>query len=254
MFVAEGRLVVERLIATGRYEIQSILVTESARTAVSTSLSALDPAIPIYVAAARDLEAITGFHLHRGCLALVRRPASMDCHTLVRAARTIVVLEAVSDADNVGSIFRNAWALGVDAIVLNPTSCDPLYRKAIRTSMAATLVVPFAQAGAWPDDLRALRASGFELIALSPQPPAITLGEFVDGLTADRRVALMFGAEGAGLSPQALDLADQRVRIPIAQDVDSLNVAVASGIVLARIGRTPVSGWRPPHDSAALET
>lgn len=245
LFVAEGRLVVERLITAGRYEIQSVLVTETARAAISESLDRLPASVPVFVADPADLRALTGFHLHRGCLALASRPTLPDLASVVAGARTVVVLDAVNDADNVGSIFRNAWALGADAVVLGPTSCDPLYRKAIRTSMAATLLVPFARARAWPGDLRALHALGLDLVAFTPGPAAATIDDFARGLSPERRLALIFGAEGAGLDREVLELSDISVRIPLREGVDSLNVAVASGIALARLGRISVSAATP---------
>lgn len=155
------------------------------------------------------------------------------------------MLERVGDADNVGAIFRGAAALNADAVLLGPACADPLYRKAIRTSMAATLLVPFARARAWPGDLRALHALGLDLVAFTPGPAAATIDDFARGLSPERRLALIFGAEGAGLDREVLELSDISVRIPLREGVDSLNVAVASGIALARLGRISVSAATP---------
>ena len=142
LFVAEGRLVVERLIREGRYTIQSLLLSAAACRALEPVLSTLPPEVPIYVCDAGDLRGITGYDVHRGCLALAERPAPLSIDAVLRGARLVVVLDGVTDPDNVGGVFRNAAAFGVDAVLLDAASSDPLYRKAIRTSMAATLRCP----------------------------------------------------------------------------------------------------------------
>ncbi len=236
LFVAEGRVVVRRLIEEGRYRLRSVLVNDASYRSLETTLASAGEQVPIYLCATADFLGITGHDLHRGCLALVERPTPptvdgiLDVVTLKPRA-TLVVLEAVTNADNVGAVFRNAAALGADAMLLSPTCCDPLYRKAIRTSMAATLRLPFARLERWPDGLDAMRASGFTIVALTPREPSIELGLFADS-PRPARIALLIGTEGPGLSPAAEAAADLRVRIPIAPEVDSLNLAVAAGIAL----------------------
>jgi tRNA G18 (ribose-2'-O)-methylase SpoU len=154
----------------------------------------------------------------------------------VSSARLVVVLEALTDADNVGSVFRNAAAFGVDAVLLGRTSCDPLYRKAVRTSMAATLAVPFARIGDMSDALARLCSLGFKLVALSPRGDT-TLDDLRRSIARNERLALILGTEGAGLSVETEARAHVRVRIPMSSNVDSLNVAVAAGIALSRLGR-----------------
>ena len=178
--------------------------------------------------------AVTGFEIHRGCLALAERPAALAPCEILRDARTIVILEGVTNADNVGGVFRNVAAFGADAVMLSPTCCDPLYRKAIRTSMAATLRVPFATITDWPSGLSDVRATGFTLVALTPRRTSQTIDAFLEP-GRPLRVALLVGTEGAGLSELAEGAADARVRIPTTTMVDSLNLAVATGIVLARL-------------------
>ena len=172
-FVAEGRLVVERLIAERRFAIQSVLLSEAAYRALEPALETLDRDVPVYVCAGGDFLGITGYDVHRGCLALAERPAPLSLDALLRHAEVIVALEGVTNADNVGGVFRNAAAFGADAVLLDGASCDPLYRKAIRTSMAATLRVPFARladrASEWPSALAALRGRGFTIVATSRQ-------------------------------------------------------------------------------------
>src|SRR5262249_23063259 len=157
---------------------------------------------------------ITGYNIHRGCLALAVRPAPAALDDVLRAARTVVVLEGVTNADNVGGVFRNAAAFGAGAVLLSPTCCDPLYRKAIRTSMGAVLSVPFARAAPWPAAISLLRSRGFTVGALTPRDPAEHLDVFAADVSArhDRpKVALLIGTEGAGLTQEAESVADRRV-------------------------------------------
>lgn len=232
LFVAEGRRVVERLVGARRFRIRSLLVSEPARRALEPTLALLEPDVPIYVCGAADFAGITGFDLHRGCLALVYRPSPVPPAALLQAARTLIVLEGVANADNIGGVFRNAAAFGAGAVLLSPSCCDPLYRKAIRTSMAATLRVPFARVEDWPDGLSEIRARGFAIVALTPRVGSQPLDVFAGGLRPDR-LALLVGAEDQGLSTAAEAAADYHVRIPISPDVDSLNLAVATGIALS---------------------
>jgi tRNA G18 (ribose-2'-O)-methylase SpoU len=240
LFVAEGRLVVKRLIEDG-HQFRSVLVNPAAYRSLEAELSKLASQVPVYISETTDLVEITGYNIHRGCLALVERPAAPSLGSLLAAVTqtrrrrtTVVILEGVANADNIGGVFRNAAAFSSDAVLLSPTCCDPLYRKAIRTSMAATLRVPFARIEQWPGDLAELHAHGFTIAALTPREPSVTLGEFSTALPS-ARLALLAGTEGAGLTAEAEAAADVRVRIPIAPDVDSLNVAVAVGIALHRL-------------------
>jgi tRNA G18 (ribose-2'-O)-methylase SpoU len=189
--------------------------------------------IPVYVCASPDFLPITGINIHRGCLALVERPATQNYVDLVERASRVVVLEGIANADNVGGAFRTAAAFGVDAMLLSPTCCDPLYRKAIRTSMAATLQLPFARVEPWPEALRTLQQGGFALVGLTPAPDAQSLDEFAIKPASREKVALLVGCEGDGLTEGVLNLADARLRIPITSAVDSLNLVVATGIALA---------------------
>jgi tRNA G18 (ribose-2'-O)-methylase SpoU len=235
LFVAEGRLVVERVLDDDRFEVVSVLVSPAAQSALDRSLVRANRAtIPVFVTPPQSFQSITGFDIHRGCLALVRRPPELPWPMVVRHARRVVVLEDVTNADNVGGVFRNAAAFGAGAVLLSPSTCDPLYRKAVRTSMAAVLSVPFARLQPWPDELARLRAAGFTIAALSPREPSMTIDAFAT-IHASHPVALVVGTEGAGLSAAALATADVRVRIPMTTAVDSLNLAVATGIALQRL-------------------
>ena len=227
LFVAEGRLVVGRLLETERFEIDSVVVTPAALAALR---DAVPDAIPLYVVEQSLLTSITGFNFHRGCLALAKRPTPLG---LPAAASRLVALEGVGNPDNVGGIFRIAAAFGVDAVLLDPTCGDPLYRKAIRTSMGAALSVPFARLEPWPDALKDLADQGFRVLALTPRADARSLDDVVHDTPA--RWILLAGAEGPGLSKAALAAANVHVRIPTTRAVDSLNVTVAVGIALSRL-------------------
>jgi tRNA G18 (ribose-2'-O)-methylase SpoU len=236
LFIAEGRIVVTRLIEDGRWNLLSVLVSDAARRDLEPTLAAVAARVPIFVCEASDFLGITGHDIHRGCLALVERPPALPLEEVLAAAQLAVVLEGVGNADNVGGVFRNAAAFGADVVMLSPTCCDPLYRKAIRTSMGATLRVPFVQLGEWPAALTRLRAAGFRLVALTPRQPS----ELLDAFAARPRgpkLALLIGAEGPGLTAAVESAADDRVRIPIARGIDSLNLAVATGIALEQLTR-----------------
>lgn len=234
--MAEGRLVVRRVIEERGGAVASVLVSDAAYRSLEPELASIADRVPILICEPQHFLGITGHHFHRGCLALVERPGPLDLRTILeslRPASTIIVLEGVANADNVGGVFRNAAAFGADGVLLDPTCCDPLYRKAIRTSMGAALRVRFARVDAWPYDLGELRDAGFEIAALTPQEPAVSIDAFAASRSS--RVALLVGAEGAGLTPGAQTAADCHVRIPIVPDVDSLNLAVAVGIALHRL-------------------
>jgi tRNA G18 (ribose-2'-O)-methylase SpoU len=234
LFIAEGRLVVHRLLTASPLVTRSVLVTA---TALATLQEAIDLRrdVTVYVVAQDALNDIAGFNIHRGCLALGERPRDVTASGWLAGLpprSRVIALEGVTNADNVGGIFRCAAAFGAAGIVLSRGCVDPLYRKAIRTSMGAALHVPFAIDDRWPSSLDALRAAGFTLAALTPASGAIELQHAASGIRAMERVALLLGAEFEGLSAAALERAAVLLRIPIDPAVDSLNVAVAAGIAL----------------------
>ncbi|MCC7125319.1 MAG: RNA methyltransferase [Acidobacteria bacterium] len=248
LFVVEGRLVVPVLLAAhagvGRFAgcAQSVLVSPAALDQMRDTFDAHD--VPVFVAPQAVLDELVGFHIHRGCLALATRPAATTLTpTCVGNARVVLVLEGVSNPDNIGGIFRAAAALGADLVVLDGACSDPLYRKAIRTSMGATLLVPYVRTTSAVDAIRVLGEKGFVCAALTPSTAATSLPEWTLRSTARTdtaaapapRVALVAGAEGAGLSREALAAADVRVRIPMTGAVDSLNVATAVAIALYHV-------------------
>jgi tRNA G18 (ribose-2'-O)-methylase SpoU len=229
LFVAEGRLVLTRLLEQRRFTPRSILVTPAALDAMADRLA--DAPCEVYVCGQATLDGITGFNFHRGCLALAEREAPATVDELLRQ-RLLLGLEGVGNPDNVGGLFRTASAFGVDAVLLDESSGDPLYRKAIRTSMAAALRVPFAFVPSWPAALERLRTEGWIAAALTPAERSVRLDDAVDLIAPDARLLLLVGAEGPGLGSATLAASDLRVRIPIAPDVDSLNVVVAAAVAL----------------------
>jgi tRNA G18 (ribose-2'-O)-methylase SpoU len=233
VFVAEGRLVVERLLDQSReYDVMSVLVNEASLASLEPQLLRM-PRLQVFVCSTEQLMSIVGFNLHRGCLAIARRPEERRAGELLDCTNLVLILEDVTDADNVGAAFRNAAAFGAGAVLLSPGCCDPLYRKAVRTSMGAVLRVRFARISNWPHDLGLVRNAGFTVAALTPRETSIPLAEF----TARRphKIALMIGTEGRGLSDAADAIADARVRIPMRPGVDSLNLATAAGIALYQL-------------------
>ena len=232
LFVAEGRLVVERLIAQRQHGVHSVLLSPAAAEAMAAVIRDTAPDRAVYVVPLADMSALVGFNIHRGCVALAERPAPDTLDALDLAAITrLLVLEGVNNPDNVGGLFRNAAAFGASAVVLGPHCGDPLYRKAIRTSMAAVLTLPWAHAGAWPEALTRIRAAGLPVIACTPSPHAVSIYEAV----LPRRAAVLVGGEGPGLTLAALAQADLQVRIPMHGAMDSLNVATAAAVVLSAL-------------------
>ena len=227
-FVAEGRLVVGRLLEAG-HRVESVLVNAASYRALGAPLSRLPQDVPVFVCDTDEFTALTGFNLHRGCIAMAERPMDRTLDGVAQQADLLLVLEGITDPDNVGSAFRNAAAFGA-SVVLNEACCDPLYRKAIRTSMGSVLRTPYARMPDWPRDLAALKSEGFSVVALTLRDDAIDLSTYAR--RRPQRTALLVGSEGPGLSVAAQAMADACVRIPISADVDSLNLATATGIAL----------------------
>jgi tRNA G18 (ribose-2'-O)-methylase SpoU len=235
LFIAEGTKVIGRAAAAG-YPVRSVLVAERRRGDLAALLPALFPArpaagVPVYVLPDEAAERLTGYRVHRGALASLCRKPLPEAAALAATARRVVVLEDLVDHANVGAIFRCAAALGVDAVLLSPRCADPLYRRAVKVSMGAVFAVPYARMTDWRDGLAGLRAAGFRLLALTPDPAAAPISAAVAG----ERTALLLGTEGDGLSSRWLREADQAVRIPmhpgaLAAGVDSLNVVAAAAI------------------------
>ena len=235
LVIAEGVLVAQRMLAS-RFTPHAVLGTDRRLTELSADLAGVS--VPFFRASAEVMAQIVGFHLNRGVLAAARRPAERGVAEVLAGARTVAVLEGVNDHENLGSIFRNAAGLGVDAVVFGAGCADPLYRRAVRVSMGHALLVPFARADSWPADLYLLRNNGFRLLAMTPGPQARDLSEVMDDLR-DEKVAVLVGAEGPGLTEMALRAADVRVRIPMSRGTDSLNVATAAALAFYECAQRP---------------
>jgi len=229
VFVAEGRLVVRRLLAS-RFVTRSVMVTPAALDGVAGELEGR-PCLPVFVVPQPVMNAVAGFDIHRGCLAIGERPAPVAWAELARGARNLVALEHVGNADNVGATFRAAAAFGAGGVLLDDGCADPLYRKAIRTSMGAALHVPFAPDVPWTDALAGLRREGWAVVGLTPAAGAGSARD-VFAQTRGARVVLVLGHEGDGISATTAAACTHLARIPMTAAVDSLNVAMAAGIAL----------------------
>lgn len=241
LFIAEGATVIRRAIASGHRPRSFVMAhkwVESLRDVLEQF-----PEVPVYVGDESQLEAITGFHVHRGALAAMHRPLLRPVGDVLIAAREgqgarrVAVLEDIVDHTNVGALFRSAAALGVDAVLISPRCADPLYRRSIKVSMGTVFQVPWTRIEDWPNAPRGsdgvggvelLKAHGFTVAALALSDDSISLDE----LEADpsEKLALVFGAEGDGLKQNTIAACDVTVRIPMAGGVDSLNVAAASAV------------------------
>lgn len=240
LFLVEGELVVRQLIGS-RFAIDSILLTPQRLEAMADTVGQLPPGTPVHVVGQDLMNQIVGFDIHRGVLAAARRGPGLKARDLIASCRTLVVLEDLTNHDNVGGIFRTVAGLaGVRdvGILLSPRTCDPLYRKSVRVSVGQALRVPFAVLEDWPGGLCELAAAGFTVVATTPGDDSIPLGE----LPPPSKLALLVGSEGPGLTGPALACAATKVRIPMHGGVDSLNVVVATGIALAGLIR---DGGRP---------
>ena len=225
-FVAEGAHALRRLLASRR-PVRSILVDPVRFDALGAELAGLDA--PVLVADQVTLRAVAGFPVHRGVLAAADRWPLPDPSAVLAGAHRVAVLEDINDHENLGVIFRSAGSLGLDAVLLSPRCCDPLYRRSVRVSMGHVLAVPWTRLEPWPEALEVVRAAGFTLAALTPAPDATPLPAWTPP-EPDGRVAVLLGAEGPGLSPAVLTAADVRLTIPMRTEADSLNVGSAAAV------------------------
>lgn len=228
LYLAESPKVIERALNAG-HRPRSVLLLEQWLPRIEPMLEA-HPEVPVFVGEPEQLEALTGFHLHRGALASMHRPDPRDPAELLATSRRVVVLEDLADHTNVGAIFRSVAALGADGVLLTPGCADPLYRRAVRVSMGAVLQVPWARLPHWREAGPLIRDSGFELAAFALREDAEDLAEFVNSVP--EKLALMLGTEGEGLSRRALAAATRCVTIPMEHEVDSLNVSTAAALAL----------------------
>ncbi|MBB3019588.1 tRNA G18 (ribose-2'-O)-methylase SpoU [Microvirga lupini] len=228
-FIAEGEVVLRVLLQQPRFEVESLLLSESRVESLGDLIGLLSPGTPVYIANRQVMDAIVGFPIHRGILAVAKSPVLPPVDVLLASLpeeALVVGMIGLANHDNVGGIFRNAAAFGVNAVLLDQETCDPLYRKAIRVSVGGALVVPFTRAPSVDALVHALTEASFEVIALSPSGE-----ETLSKVQPSRRTALLLGAEGPGL-PQDLLARTRTVSIPMSGGFDSLNVATSSGIAL----------------------
>lgn len=232
MFVAEGEKVIRRAVAAG-YPMRSALLAPRWLPGLADVLAGCTA--PVYVADESVLQQVTGYAVHRGALASIARLPLPTVEQVLADARTAVVLEDVNDHTNVGLVFRSAAGLGIDAVVLAPRCADPLYRRAVKTSMGAVFALPYARMTSWYDGLAELASVGFETMALTLDPAAPELEAAFE--RAGDRVALLIGSEGHGLSPRWQHQATTGARIPMVPGVDSLNLAAAAAIACYTLAR-----------------
>jgi tRNA G18 (ribose-2'-O)-methylase SpoU len=230
IYLAESEKVIRRALAAG-HRPRSMLVSRPRLPFVADLVAELaGDGVPVYVGEPGVLEAVTGFNVHRGAIAAMRRPELPSPAELARGARRLVVLEDVVDHTNVGAVFRSAAGIGADAVLISPRCADPLYRRSVRVSMGTVFQVPWTRLEPWPDDLEVLRGLGVRIAALTLGADATDLDRLAE--RPPERLALLLGTEGDGLSARACAHADLAVRIPMAGGVDSLNVAAAAAVAL----------------------
>ncbi|MDD3346978.1 RNA methyltransferase [Oscillibacter sp.] len=232
IFIAESPKVIERALNAG-YEPVSLLMERRHITGQAAGILARCGEIPVYTADEELLAALTGYPLTRGVLCAMRRPPLPEVETLCATARRVAVLEGIVDPTNVGAAFRSAAALNIDAVLVTPTCCDPLYRRAVRVSMGTVFQVPWTRIGSacaqWPQPgMERLRALGFKTAAMALSEQAVSIED--ERLMAEEKLAIVLGTEGDGLSPRTIAACDYTVRIPMSHQVDSLNVAAASAV------------------------
>lgn len=236
LVIAEGVLVAQRMLAS-RFSPRGFLGTDRRLRELSDDLAGCG--VPYYRASAEVMAEVVGFHLNRGVLAAAPRPVELSVPEVLQGARTVAVLEGVNDHENLGSIFRNAAGLGVDAVVFGTGCADPLYRRAVRVSMGHALLVPYARAESWPGDLKLMQDNGFHLIAMTPGEGSVPLADALAPL-AEQKVGVLVGAEGPGLTEHTMRACEVRARIPMSRGTDSLNVATAAAMAFYERTRSAV--------------
>lgn len=227
LFICEGALVTQRALDAGLTPT-SVLVAED----LVDRVPAVGEETPVYVGSPEVVEAVTGYRFHRGFVAAFRRPPERHPAGVLDGARRVLVCENVTNPTNLGVMVRSAAALGIDALLLDPTTCDPLYRRVVRVSMGAVFELPHARLGRFPPGLDLVAERGFRLIGLGPDPTSTPLG----AIGVAPRMALVLGAEGPGLTPATVARMDEMAHIPMAEGVDSLNVAAAAAIAAYVVG------------------
>ncbi len=239
IFIAESPKVIARALDAG-YRPLSLLMERKQITGPAAEILTRCGEAPVYTADRELLAALTGFELTRGVLCAFQRPAPRTAAELCRNARRVAVLEGIVDSTNVGAIFRSAAALNMDAVLITPSCCDPLCRRAVRVSMGTVFQVPWAQIGATPADwpekgIEELHALGFQTAAMALSDRSVRIDD--ETLAAEPRLAIIMGTEGDGLSHSTIAACDYTVKIPMSHGVDSLNVAAASAVAFWQLGK-----------------
>ena len=233
VFIAESPKVIDRALDAGCAPLALLMERRKIDGPARGILERIAPDTPVYTAGREVLTQLTGYALTRGVLAAFRRPALPGVETLCQNARRVAVLENIVDSTNIGAIFRSAAALHIDAVLVSPSCCDPLCRRAVRVSMGTVFQVPWTQIGETPADwpgagLARLSALGFKTAALALTDRSVPIDDPV--LMAEERLALILGTEGDGLAPETIARCDYTAKIPMSHGVDSLNVAAASAV------------------------
>lgn len=239
IFIAESPKVIERAL-NGGYTPVALLMEQKHIEGDGAPIIARCPEVPVYTASRQVLEALTGFALTRGVLCAMERRALPSVEELLQNARRVVVLEGIVDPTNVGAIFRSAAALNMDAVLVTPTCCDPLYRRAVRVSMGTVFQVPWTKIGddhtQWPHPgLERLQALGFKTAAMALRDDSVSIDDA--GLLSEDKLAIVLGTEGDGLANDTIANCDYTVKIPMSHEVDSLNVAAASAVAFWQLGK-----------------
>lgn len=239
IFIAESPTVIEVAIQGGCEPISLLTDERLIRSGDVERLLLRHPDIPVYTSDRDTLAALTGFELTRGALSAMRRPAPKSLEEVLRGAKRIAVLESICDATNVGAIFRSAAALGIDAVLVTPTACDPLCRRAVRVSMGTVFLVPYARIGNtpgdWPRDMDILKSMGFKCAAMALSDNSVSIDD--KNLMREEKIALILGTEGTGLMRETIEKSDYTVKIPMSNGVDSLNVGAAAAVAFWQITR-----------------
>ena len=239
IFIAESPKVIERAL-NGGYTPVALLMEQKHIEGDGAPIIARCPEVPVYTASRQVLEALTGFALTRGVLCAMERRALPSVEELLQNARRVAVLEGIVDPTNVGAIFRSAAALNMDAVLVTPTCCDPLYRRAVRVSMGTVFQVPWTKIGddhtQWPHPgLERLQALGFKTAAMALREDSVSIDDA--GLLSEDKLAIVLGTEGDGLANDTIANCDYTVKIPMSHEVDSLNVAAASAVAFWQLGK-----------------
>ncbi|MEU3332928.1 TrmH family RNA methyltransferase [Glutamicibacter creatinolyticus] len=235
IYIAESTMVVQRAISVGHVP-RSFLLARKYLPQLEAEFARY-PDAPIFVGEDTELEALTGFHLHRGALAAMQRPAPLELDAVLEKSSRIAILEDIADHSNLGAMLRSAAGLGVDAVLLTPNCVDPLYRRSVRVSMGTALTIDWVRLGTWPADLERVREHGYRILAMELTEDATPLDELVP--QPGEKIAMVLGNEGRGVRPETLQAVDQSVIIPMARQVASLNVAAASAVAFWQLCRGP---------------